>query len=233
MRISALLLIILFGINISDAQEIDAEELISKSIKFHDPKGKWASFQHTLNLNQDNPQKETRKRIVYLDRLANTFSFEGAYATGKLEYKVINDLGKATWNGSESIPDSIRTKYRISDERAVMYRNYYSYLYGMPMKLMDPGTIVHPQVEAVEFHGGDYYKIKVTYEESVGTDNWYFYFKKDNYALGAYEFWKKTPGDGEYLLLEGTKEIGGVKLPRIIKWFVTADDRWLGSDIIE
>lgn len=218
---------------IVNSQNLTATELIQKSINYHDPTGTWESFQDTLRLLQENPKKETRRRLVTLDRLENKFSFRSDLKDGLLEYKVLDNEGKAYWNGSESIPDSIGTKHRISPERAKMYRNYYSYLYGMPMKLNDPGTIIQPAVEEVLFHDKEYYKITVTYEEAVGSDTWYFYFDKNTYALGAYEFWKKKPGDGEYLLLEGIKEIDKIKLPHKVAWYMTVDDRWLGTDVLE
>jgi len=214
------------------AQQMSADELIRKSVSFHDPNGVWPSFQSSLNLIQENPKNENRKRKIFLDIKGGTFKFEGVYPEGRLQYEVENGQGKALWNNSESIIDSIKSKYRITDDRALMYRNYYSYLYGMPMKLRDKGTVVHPDVETVVFHGKEFYKIKVSYDESVGNDTWYFYFNKATCALGAYEFWKKVPGDGEYLLLEGIKEIDGVKLPEKIAWYMTIDDRWLGTDVL-
>ena len=215
------------------AQDLSAGELINLSIKYHDPENKWMEFAEYLNLKQESPDGEEKRRKVFLDRKNSHFTFESQLKGGLLKYEVLGNSGKYFWNNSETLPDSIAKKYRISPERAVMYRNYYSYLYGMPMKLKDPGTILDPKVESVLFHGKEYYKIKVTYEEGVGGDTWYFYFDKSTFALGAYEFWKKEPGDGEYLLLEGMKEIGGIKLPEKIAWYYTEGDKWLGTDILE
>jgi hypothetical protein len=210
-----------------------SDQLIRKSIEYHDPKGQWNSFIDTLYFRQELPNDQERIRVIFIDRKNNNFSFKGDLPEGVLRYEVRSDNGTAYWNNSKEFPDTIRTKYRISNDRALLYRDYYSYLYGMPMKLNDPGTNIDPLVEEVTFHDKEYYKIKVTYSEEVGSDTWYFYFDKNNYGLGAYEFWKEEPGDGEYLLLNGVKILNGIKLPRNISWYMTIDDRWLATDILE
>jgi hypothetical protein len=39
-------------------------------------------------------------------------------------------------------------------------RNYYTFLYGLPMKLADPGTIIDPVVVKKEFMGKEYLVLK-------------------------------------------------------------------------
>lgn len=57
------------------------------------------------------------------------------------------------------------------------------------MKLKDPGTIIHEQVNLDKFMGEMYLTLKVTYKKEVGEDTWYFYFNQQNYALEAYQFY--------------------------------------------
>jgi hypothetical protein len=40
-----------------------------------------------------------------------------------------------------------RKKYNLTETRAKFMKNYYTYLYGLPMKLNDAGTIINPMVE--------------------------------------------------------------------------------------
>jgi len=125
-------------------------------------------------------------------------------------------------------------QYRISKDRALMYRNYYTYLYGMPMKLKDPGTKIHPEVNAVTKGGVNYNKIKVTYEESVGKDVWYFYFDTNTNALKAYQFFKdESKNDGEIILFEGEIVKDKIKLPKDRKWYYNIDGNYLATDILE
>ena len=41
-----------------------------------------------------------------------------------------------------------------------MYQNYYTYLYGLPMKLKDAGTIIHEKVALKKFKGEGLPRIK-------------------------------------------------------------------------
>jgi hypothetical protein len=53
-------------------------------------------------------------------------------------------------------------------------RNYYTFLYGLPMKLTDPGTIIDPVVVKKEFMGKEYLVLKSNMKGSKRF--WYFYF---------------------------------------------------------
>ena len=77
-----------------------------------------------------------------------------------------------------------RKVYTIVDyNRGSMMKDYYTYLYGLPMKLKDPGTIVDPKVTKKRFKGKRYLVLKVSYDQEVGKDTWYFYF--DQSTLSA------------------------------------------------
>lgn len=211
-----------------------AEQLIDKSIAFHDPQSNWNDFNAQLNFITERADKPDSKRKVTIDNKGKSFSFYGQYDEGLLNYEVEKDMPKALWNGKEEVPEDMAKKYRISPDRATMYRNYYTYLYGMPMKLKDEGTIIHPEVTRVKYYGKTYDKVKVTYDPSVGDDIWYFYFNTDTHALESYQFFHdESKNDGEYILFEELKEIQGVKIPRIRKWYYNKDEKFLATDILE
>jgi len=221
-------------ISVSISAQQTAEALLDKCIAFHNPNDNWKNFKDTLNFRVEWPNKSDSYRKVFIDNEHQVFSFFANYDEGKLNYIVKGNQGSATWNGSSEIPEDISKKYRISDDRAVMYRNYYTYLYGMPMKLKDPGTILHPQVEQIEFHGKKYDRIKVTYTPEVGVDIWYFYLNPQTHALEAYQFFKdESKNDGEYILFEGIKEIDKVKMPAIRKWYYNNNGKFLATDVLE
>jgi hypothetical protein len=62
-------------------------------------------------------------------------------------------------------------------------QNYYTYLYGLPMKLKDPGTIISSVVN--RNLGKEYLVLKSN--TSIGTDSWYF--EPKTYALKIYQFY--------------------------------------------
>lgn len=212
----------------------EAIDLLNKSIYFHDPNGNWEILQANLDFEVERPGKPNGERKVFINNKESKFSFWAKYEYDVLNYEVLEDKGIARWNGVEEIADSLVKKYRISPERAVMYRDYYTYLYGMPMKLKDKGAIIHDKVETVIFFGKSYHRIKVTYEPTVGDDIWYFYFHPQTAALEAYQFFHdESKNDGEYILFEELKEVSRIKIPRIRKWYYNKDSTYLAADILK
>lgn len=222
---------IFFTISLNGQQT--GEQLIDLSIKFHDPQNNWKKFKGHLNFTVERPDKPNGKRKVFIDNKKNEFSFWAQYDEGLLNYKISKGKSVAQWNNETNIPENIAKKYRISEDRAIMYRDYYTYLYGMPMKLKDPGTTIHTKVDQVEFYGKKYDKVKVTYAPEVGDDIWYFYFDPETHALEAYQFFHdESKNDGEYILFEELKEIDQVKMPSIRKWYYNKDEKFLATDIL-
>nr|WP_262709923.1 DUF6503 family protein [Allomuricauda onchidii] len=110
---------------------------------------------------------------------------------------------------------------------------HYTYLYGLPMKLKDPGTILSDKVQTKTFKGKEYLVLKVNYEGGVGDDVWYFYFDPKSYAMEVYQFYHaELENDGEYILLEGLEEINGILMPKTRLWYYNKDDKFLGTDIL-
>ena len=135
-----------------------------------------------------------------------------------------------------TITDSIAGK-RTPCETATLYKNYYTYLYGLPMKLKDPGTHISKTVERKTFKGKEYLVLKASYDEAVGSDVWFFYFDPTTYAMEIYQFFKGDPlaegkDTGEYILLTQEETIQGIKIPTVRNWFYNKDDGFLGTDFL-
>lgn len=217
-----------------EAIEITAEELIPKSIAYHDPLSNWQNLDAVFDFTTIMADESKRKRVVRINNKGGEFTFSSRHEEGLLEYVVKENVGVAKWNDSTSIPEDMSSKYSISNDRALLYRNYYTYLYGMPMKLTDPGAIIEPTVERVSFHGMTYDRIRVTYHPEVGTDTWYFYFNTESHALEAYQFYKdESKNDGEYILFEEMLLVDNIKIPRIRHWYYNTNEEFLATDILE
>jgi len=226
-----LILFLVFSSSLLFSQSLNAHQLIEKSLALHDPNNEWKNFNGVLYIAQTRPDGSESARNIYLNNKKNHFKFIGKYPEGELQY-IVNKKGSYyLWNGKREVSDELKKKYKISDTRANMYHNYYSYLYGMPMKLSDPGTRISPIVENVSFKDVSYLRVRVTYDQEVGDDVWYFYFNPNNYELELYQFFHdETKNDGEYILLEGWKYFGQLRLPEKLRWFYNKDDGFLGED---
>lgn len=213
--------------------QLSGAELLEKSIQYHDPKNNWEGFKQTLDFEQTRPDGSISKVKVFMNNEAGQFWFYQDRDTLTKKYEITGDTCRLELNGSESISKDEAEKHRMNCKTARLYRNYYTYLWGLPMKLTDPGTIVHSKVEEETFQNVGCYKLKITYEESVGNDTWYFYFKKSNYALHAYKFYHdESANDGEYITLEGEEIFSKIKFPKTRKWYYNKDDKFLGTDML-
>ncbi|KQC30440.1 DUF6503 family protein [Flagellimonas eckloniae] len=228
-----ILILILFWGTVFYAQDISAEELLNKSITFHNPNQKWESFNGSFTVLMNTPKSSDRLSTIKIDLLKEQFSLSVEKDSTTYSYLFNKEKCTIRLNGSTEISETDRKKHRLSCERGKMMQNYYTYLYGLPMKLKDPGTILDDTVQSKTFKGKKYLVLKVNYEEEVGNDVWYFYFDPNTYAMEVYQFYHdESKGDGEYILLSGLEEINGVKMPKTRAWYYNKDDKYLGTDVL-
>ncbi len=214
-------------------QVITPEELLQRSISFHDPQDEWTDFADSLIISQKRPDGSLRYRHIYINRPEARFSFRSEQTEGTLLYTVDGDASDYSFAGSQDISDELKEKYRINADRPKMYQSYYLYLYGLPMKLRDPGTHLHPRVVRTTFKGESYYRMRVDYDPEVGDDRWYFYFNPETYALEISQFYHdESKNDGEYIYHVGYRRFGSLKLVEQLGWYMNVDDRHLGNDVL-
>ena len=229
-----LIIIALFFSMQSFSQEITGKQLLEKAIKFHDPNGNWESFKGTLLVTMETPNNANRDSKIAIDLPNQYFSVKAISGKKTSTYIVDKDSIHILFNGEKNPSEEILKKNRLSKARAKMYQNYYTYLYGLPMKLKDPGAIIHNEVLLEKFKGDNYYKLKVTYDKEVGKDTWYFYFDTETYQMEFYQFFHdESKEDGEYISLEGLETINGVRMPKKRAWYMNKDNKYLGTDILK
>ena len=216
-----------------DSLQISATEIVEKSIAYHDPGNNWATFDASFNVMMQMPEKPDRLSKIEINLPEEIFSLVTTTVGESTSYYIKKDSVNVIKEGK--FIEVVSAKDR---ERAMMMKDYYTYLYGLPMKLKDKGTIIHDQVEKVWFWNINAYKIKVTYTSEVGSDVWYFYFDVDDYALKAYQFFKTNEkgeineDSGEYILISNPKMIDGIKIPAERNWYYNKNTWFLASDTI-
>jgi hypothetical protein len=220
------------------SQQITGKELLDKALTYHDPNGNWATFNGVLNVTMETPNGLNRDSEIKINLPKEYFYVKATRDTLTTEYILNKEDCTITINGENNLSDETLKKHKLSCERANMYKNYYTYLYGLPMKLNDPGTNIHEKVERKNFKGKEYLMLKATYDKNIGSDIWYFYFNPKTYAMEIYQFFhidkdtKKETG-GEYILLTGEKTINGIKMPKNRAWYTNKDNKLLGTDILK
>jgi len=216
---------------LNHAQEMTGNELLERAIAFHDPENNWSTFKGKILIEMENPKSSMRSTVVEMKLPNNYFKTTVTKDNYVIESELNNNDCTLKLNGSTSIFPKIKDSLNISCDRAKMMKNYYTYLYGLPMKLKDPGTIIDNKVIKKTFKGKEYLVLKATYDEEVGNDTWYFYFDPKTYAMEVYQFFHdESKNDGEYILLSELITVNGIKIPKVRKWYYNKGDVFLATD---
>jgi len=194
-----------------------AKDVLASSIGYHDPEGKWNQFSGTFTIKVVSKDRSTFLRKVSIDLPREYFELVQTREDDIKVYRIEKGV--------------FATEDSVTQARTLKLRDYHTYLYGLPMKLKDPGTQIDPKTERVVFYGKESIRMRVTYDPSVGSDTWYFYFDPQTYALTAYQFYhNEAMGDGEYILLDQLEEVEGIRMPKIRSWYYNIDESYLGTD---
>jgi hypothetical protein len=216
------------------AQEMTAVELLDQSIRFHDPMNTWSTSELELIIEMELPERESRVSKITINNREGSFKVSYVSKGHLLEYTVDAMDSATVYADFQEVTGRMdMDSIDLSQERARRWRNYYSYLYGLPMKLKDEGTIIDPEVGQDYFNGESVLSIRVTYDEAVGSDIWYYYFHPETYAMVGYRFYHdESINDGEFIVMDDMEIQNGMRIPKNRFWYVNEDARFLGADMM-
>jgi len=153
----------------------EAENWLNRSIQYHDPGGAWADSAWSFEITESRPNGADRKTALRISPGGEDFAWITERDGRRLEGRLDESGCVLRLDGSEEISDADRERFRLNCDRLRWLRDYYGYLWGLPMKLRDPGTVLDPEVARVQVGGRDRVALRVTYRAGVGEDTWYHY----------------------------------------------------------
>ena len=214
------------------AQAPSAADVLQKSIAYHGMAA-WYGQHHRITLKEIRPNGSDRSTVIDLE-VGGSFAVRSEREGRLVEAHVTGEECTATIDGSAEVPEDLKQRYRLSCEGLHWWHSYYGYLYGLPLKLTDPGTRLDDAVVTTTFQDREVLALKVTYDAEVGEDTWYFYLDPATYALVGCRFYHdESKNDGEYIVFEGEVVHEGLRLPKTRRWYTNADSTYLGADVIE
>ena len=234
----ATILVLLLSITqVQLAQELTPKVLLEKAVAFHDPEGRWPTFSGNFSVVMTTPNQNPRTSTIKIDLPQEFFKVTATRDEITTEYILNKQTCEIKYNNQILSEEEAKEK-NMSCERGKFMKNYYTYLYGLPMKLNDPGTLIYPKVERRSFKGKEYVVLRASYDNDVGSDVWYFYFDPTTYAMEVYQFFRtddegqEQPDTGEYILLTEESIINGIKMPKVRAWYYNKNDEYLGTDAL-
>lgn len=208
-----------------------AGELLTRSLAHHDPDEAWLQRPIRLQWVSSQPDTEARVADLAIDNGRGIFALTMRHRGHDMDYLVEGDDLSVQVDGSTEIPPEVREAVSLHREDGLMWRNYFVFLAGLPMKLTDEAARLAAAPATTRFQGRAVEALKVTYETDDGYPHWAFYFDPTTSALVGARFWREAPdGDGEYIVMEGEIEAGRFRIPARRHWYMNADDSFLGTD---
>ncbi len=214
------------------APDSSAQAILDLAISYHDPHGHWGTHKFALAIEEGRPDGSSKTTNFVTQASKGRFQIELVRKKRKVKIDILAEHVVATVDGRSDISAQERSEFRLNPKRIQVTRNYYEYLYGLPMKLRDPGTRLHPLSWRQEFNGRSVDAIRTTYDRGVGQDTWHFFFDVTTHAMVGYLFYHDSQKkDGEYIILTGESVAAtGLRLPQVRKWYTNLGERFLGAD---
>lgn len=213
-------------------EPLSAEEIIEKSIQFHDANKQWNSVNFSAHLQEPRVGNPKRFSVITLNNQDNSFELKRNRDHHISTHKVDKNGDASTLLDDAIVTDSILIKkYRLEPERNINYHRFYKVMLGLPMSLSENIQEVKG-IEEVAFNNQEAYKIEVELKEPLFSKNWYVFFsQKECKVLGIEIFFPNDSNKGERLVFEGEFAINEIKIARMKHWY-DLNNEYLGSDII-
>jgi hypothetical protein len=226
-----ILLSFIFLLSYCNPSQNLGQQLLDKTMAYHDPNHKWPELKTHLYLTSTDTAGNENPFEIEIDNATGYFCHI-SHEDGKEIVKGLSN-GKEFYliNGEKNISGEDRKKYELTPESVKWVHNFYGYLYGLPMKLTDKGTIVSDTMFREQINGKNYQVMHVEYDSTVGNELWNFYLDPDTSALEGYRFfYKGEPNEGEHIMLQEVLNVEGIKIPKVRKWYLNKDNKYLGTD---
>jgi len=121
-------------------------------------------------------------------------------------------------------------KHQLTQERAILLKDYYFFLWYLPMNINRPDAEIENRINEKIYNQVKFIEVPVTFPHSENNHSWFFYFHPQKFQLLRSMFFKSEFADGEYILFEGEYQFDGIRIPASRKWFTNAEDKFLGED---
>lgn len=95
-------------------------------------------------------------------------------------------------------------------------KNFYTYIWGLPMKLKDQGTVLGDDIGSIEFNSQNCHEIYTHYDN----DSWTYYINSNTSRLEGIKFVMNADSTkGEIVEFSGEKIVAGIRMPKKRLWF--------------
>ncbi|MEP6513223.1 MAG: DUF6503 family protein, partial [Parafilimonas sp.] len=159
-----ILLSLLFILSYCNPSKKPGQQLLDKTIAYHDPQHTWSKLKTHLYLSSTDTAGKESLFELEMDNATGYFCYI-THEDGKEIVKGLSN-GKEFYliNGKKEINGEDLKKYELTPESVKWVHNFYGYLYGLPMKLTDEGTNISDSIASEQINGKSHQVMHVEYD---------------------------------------------------------------------
>lgn len=194
-------------------QPKSAIEIINKSVTFHDQHNHWSKLNAQFNFDSKFSIATFPQETLNISMNVKTDAFHYHNPKRKVKVQYINDVCSA-----DSCTGACKG-YSWT-------KSFYPYIWGLPMKLKDPGYTPEKDWAECIFNMYPCYSVKMNYEN----ENFIYYFDQSDFQLRGFQFLKNDESKhGEIVTLKGLHTFDGIKFPAHRTW-LNLDSSLIGTN---
>ena len=133
--------------------DVDGLQILKKSIKAHDPEGKWNTAKIKIHIQEPRLKNVHRYSRILLDNVTGAFEME-RNRQDKITTHIIDKEGKSKslLDGKVENDPALISKYRLEADRNFRYKQFSYVMIGLPMSLDGDAIKSFGDVSSVNFN---------------------------------------------------------------------------------
>jgi Family of unknown function (DUF6503) len=217
---------------IAQAQQT-AYQILQKSIKTHDPRGRWQKLKAEFDMSIVREKQADRFFRIDLNMPKKQFTYRVKTDSVNYSQGFKGNNFEAFFNNSKDIPETTIKKYDLTQARTQYLKEVYEYLLLLPMRLQNDTALLAKDYIIEPFNGTPCYKLTIQYEPRNENETWHFFIDNQSFILRGYQFYvKDKTTNGEYIYLEDYVSMKGILMPKTKKWYWNKDNFFFRTDRI-
>ncbi len=217
---------------IAQAQQT-AYHILQKSIKIHDPRGRWQKLKTAFDMSIVREKQADRFFTIALNVPKKHFTYRVKTDTLNYSQGFKGNTFAVVFNNSSDISEANIKKYDLTQTRTQYLKEVYEYLLLLPMRLQNDTALLSKDYTIETFNGIPCYKLTIQYEPINENETWHFFVDNQSFILRGYQFYvKDKTTNGEYIYLEDYTKVKGVLMPKTKKWYWNKDSSFFRTDRI-
>jgi len=219
----------------TEETDILGQELWEKTIAYHDPHGKWDSYEGIMHMVTVIGKNRVVEEVIEINKAENYYKCTRIDGDVKAIKGIKNSKFFCAINEDTDPSEELIKKYGLTKDNTSGFKEHHTCHFGLPMELKTSGITVEDKVVVVEFDGRKCYALTFIGMADRVTQAYYegkliLYVDMFTFAMRGIDS-EPTEYPKNYTILSGVIEVNGIKIPHVKSTFRSEDDIHLWSSI--